>query len=142
MLVVDANIAVKWFSKERGSDLALFVMKRQTLLYAPEIIHWEVLGGILKAARRGEVAADDARESCSNWLQFLDDRNILLWESKSLQKTAIELSLSLGHGFQDCLYLALAMELEAELITADEPFWKRAIPTYLRISYLFEPPAS
>jgi predicted nucleic acid-binding protein len=136
VLVVDANIAVKWFSNEDDSVLALEITERKTLLYAPELIQWEVLAGICKNAKKSNANADVIKDSCQQWFDFLDNRDILIWDNKSLQSKAIDLSVSLQHQFQDCLYLALAMELDAELITADKTFAKRAMSCFSRISFL------
>jgi predicted nucleic acid-binding protein len=39
---------------------------------------------------------------------------------------AVRLSLAIRHALQDCLYLALAMRLDAELAIADSTFAARA----------------
>jgi predicted nucleic acid-binding protein len=49
---------------------------------------------------------------------------------------AIELTLQIRHNLQDCLYLAAARKLGAELITADGKFRDRVHPFDSRVTLL------
>jgi predicted nucleic acid-binding protein len=54
--------------------------------------------------------------------------NVQLVPEESILKQAIELSVKIRHSLQDCLYLAVAEMHRIPLITADEPFFKKASP--------------
>jgi predicted nucleic acid-binding protein len=49
---------------------------------------------------------------------------------------ASNLALALGHPLKDCIYLALAMELECELVTCDAKFAAKAASTWDRVRVL------
>ena len=125
MIVVDANVAIKWFLREPGSDAALELLSGVEQLVAPDLIEIEVPGALTRSFRQGYITEAIARERCSAWADRLSDGAITLLSSQSLLSEATTLSLEIRHSLQDCLYLAAAKHLGADLITADRPFWKR-----------------
>jgi len=77
-----------------------------------------------------EVAAALTREQPSTATRSLEDRWKVRWEgveSASIYRLAAELSIRLGHHLFDTLYHAAALtHREANLITADERYYKKA----------------
>jgi predicted nucleic acid-binding protein len=51
---------------------------------------------------------------------------------------AAGIALRLGHPLADCLYLALAIELDCDLATCDAKFQARASSAYPRVQLLSE----
>jgi predicted nucleic acid-binding protein len=49
---------------------------------------------------------------------------------------ASQLALDLGHPLKDCLYLALAMELDCDLVTCDARFAEKAKGVWDRVRVL------
>ena len=123
--VVDASVAVKWFSRERESDReAAFALRRrhvegQTRLIVPELFLLEVPNAI-KFAKR---ASDDELAHVITTLHDLDlqiERHS--WDV--LRKTnAIAWAYNLT--WYDGLYVALAEVLGYPLITADETLMRK-----------------
>lgn len=119
--VVDASVAVKWLVSEDGSDAAEAL--RGVDLHAPTLLPVEV-GNVLRTlARRGDLTDDGARSA----FDLLLAAPLRLHDpDPALMRGALDLALGLGHPIYDCLYLALAIDLGAPLVTADGRFHRAA----------------
>ena len=134
MIVVDANVAVKTYMVEAGSDAATKLLSGPSRLLAPELIRQEVCGALCRRVRQGELEPEDAEARCKHWLALLEKGIITLTPDQELLPQAIGLSTKLKHPLADCLYLAIAQQFKIPLITADHPFHDRAKPLYKKIS--------
>lgn len=124
--VVDGSVAAKWYFPEPGHEAADRVLAAridgERELFAPDLIVPEFLNVLWKRVRRRECSRDAA------------DRILELWEvdrpeivpSSALAGQALALAVELGHSAYDCLYLALALELDAALVTADRALARSA----------------
>ncbi|MGH9557060.1 MAG: type II toxin-antitoxin system VapC family toxin [Terriglobales bacterium] len=119
--VIDASVAVKWFTPEPDSPAALRLLEDQRLeqiaLTAPDLLSAEVGNALWKlSALRRKIAYSEARQSYQDFLDLaLDLRPV-----SSLAPLALDIALTGKHTFYDSLYVALALEEQCELITADE----------------------
>lgn len=136
MIVVDANVAAKWYLPEAGSEAALALMDGPELLFAPDLIRLEVLAAITRRVRTGEATAEAAMTQCQSWRRHLRAGAVTMLPEQDILDDAIRLALEIRHTLQDCLYLAVARKLDASLITADKPFQERASRFYSRVSLL------
>lgn len=136
MIVVDANVAAKWYLPEIGSEAALELMDGANLLFAPDLIRLEVLAAITRRVRNGEATAEVSMTRCDNWLRHLRAGAVKVLPEQDILDDAVRLSMEIRHTLQDCLYLAVARKLDATLITADKPFQERASRFYSCISLL------
>jgi predicted nucleic acid-binding protein len=136
MIVLDASVAVKAYLEEAGSDAATALLTGQEKLLAPELIRIEVSAALCRRVRKGELAADEAAIRCEHWLTRLKAGLFTLTPDQELLPSAIDMAVALKHPLQDCLYLAAARMLDAELVTADRTFLERASASYGRISLL------
>ena len=117
--VVDASVAVKWLVEEPLSDYAVRLLENDVVLVAPELLFAEVANALWTIARRGNISADDVREA----LSVLDDAPLSVPESmKHLIPAAARLAIDLDHAVYDCLYLALAIQEQRPVVTADQRF--------------------
>jgi predicted nucleic acid-binding protein len=138
MIVVDANIAAKWLLPEPGSDEAIALQEGPHQLVAPDLIRLEVAAAITRRVRADKkpLPPKEAVRRYQKWIRLLDQATISLIPESDLLAEAVDLAVLIKHPLQDCLYLAAAIRLDAELITADETFLKRAIRHYPRVSLL------
>ncbi len=136
MIVVDANVAAKWYLPEVGTDAALELMEGPSRLIAPELVRLEVLAAISRCVRTGEAGLEETKKRCGDWLRHLRTGAITLISEGELLDAALTLSLEIKHNLQDCLYLAAARHADATLITADRTFRNRAFPFDNRIALL------
>jgi predicted nucleic acid-binding protein len=136
VIVIDANVAVKWYIPERGTEAALELMSGPSQLLGPELIRLEVLAAISRRVRNGESTTKEARSRCDNWFNHLREGAVSLIPEADVLQDALALSFTVRHALQDCLYLATAQRLDAPLVTADRRFCERAKSVYKAISLL------
>jgi predicted nucleic acid-binding protein len=136
MMVLDANVAVKAYLEETGSEAATELLAGPTKLLAPELIRTEVARALCRRVRMGELEAGEAEDRCLHWLGELDKGLFRLTPDRELLPEAIALSTKLRHPLQDCLYLAVAIRCNAPLLTADRPFRDRVRTFYKKVSLL------
>ena len=113
-VVVDASVAVKWLVKEQGSDKALAL--NMLRLHAPSLLVAECALALWRKVRAGDLDALDAVTR----LGALRHAPLTFAADHELAQTAMPLALELGHPIYDCMYIALALELAAPLVTADK----------------------
>jgi len=138
VIVVDASLAAKWILWEDGShDAIAFLSRYRTMLCAPDLIVIEVSGAITRVARMAEIDDSDASQMLDWWLGDFGSAALELRRSSAaLVRAATRLSIDVAHPVQDCLYLALAIELDADLVTCDAKFQRKVAQTYRRVRLL------
>lgn len=112
-VVVDASVAVKWLVREADSDKAFAL--RMLRMYAPALLVAECGNALCRKVRTGEVASEDAAPR----LKALRHAPVTLMPDQELAQDAVPVAVELAHPIYDCLYVALAVQLDAPLITAD-----------------------
>ena len=123
LFVVDASVAAKWFLPADGetlADEALQLLRRYTAgrirLTVPDIFWAEFANILWKAVRRGrwtKASADAA-------LAAMKERNLPTVPSFDLLHEAFAIANAFDRSVYDSLYVALAVNSKAELLTADE----------------------
>ena len=122
-LVVDASVAIKWFVGAideqhiaQADAVAAAIERSETELLAPG--HWtaEVIAVL---ARRDPRLVDRA-------LLALDDMTPTLIFGVAVLERAADMAITLGHHLFDTLYHAVALEVGATLVTADEVYFNKA----------------
>lgn len=115
-LVIDASIAVKWFIPERGSIEAIKLLNSSIQLFAPDIIRPEVANTLWKLHTRKMLSVDEASKIIENFVSS----PIEICSSDALIAPAFEIATAARRTVYDSLYLALAIERNSVLITADQ----------------------
>lgn len=138
MIVVDASLATKWLVQEADNDVALHFLRRfRTDLAAPDLLLNEVSSAIVRRANMREMTAADAVERVGEWIALWDRGPIAKYRLTGGRiAEATQIALRLGHPLADCVYLALALELDCDLATCDAKFHAKAIPSYPRVKLL------
>ena len=114
-LVVDASVVIKWVVPEAGTIEALDLLERFAPC-APDLVVAECADILWKKVIRGEL---DAREA-DTAARLLEASALETRGTRHLLGRATALAVSLGHPAYDCLYLALAGEMNLPFVTADE----------------------
>ncbi len=114
--IVDASVAVKWVVEERGSEAAAALRGEE--LHAPDWILVECANVLWAKARRRELTWEEAYRG----LALLLEAPLTLAPASELVEKALTLAHELAHPVYDCLYLALAFDWDAPLVTADARF--------------------
>lgn len=117
-LVVDASVAVKWFLPEPDSGEALRLAAAPFVPIAPSLLWSELANAVWKRIRRGEV-------ELSVWPAMADTLSLAVEfriVRPELLGKAIGIAVEFSHPVYDCQYLALAIEEDAPIVTADRRF--------------------
>jgi predicted nucleic acid-binding protein len=114
--VVDASVVIKWFVDEVHAESAQRLQEDQYELFAPDLL-WPECGNILwKKVRRGELTLDEARLIWSS----LEQQPISAFQSRLVLELALEVAFDTNRTVYDSCYLALAMLIGCQLVTADQ----------------------
>ena len=117
-LVVDASVAVKWLVAEEDSDAADRLLAGGDDLYAPRLMVSEVANAVWRKARMGEI--ERGRDGI---LMAAVSEMPVHWSSdETVCVDAVRLAVALDRPVYDCVYLALAHRVDAQLVTADARF--------------------
>jgi predicted nucleic acid-binding protein len=119
-LVVDASVVAKWLFAEVDSDKARDIYSQARLhklsLIAPQILPAEIGSVLFIRILRGLLQPEEA------WALYtrFGLASPALHEISTLSSAALELALHYRHSVYDCLYVALAMREQSDLVTADQ----------------------
>jgi predicted nucleic acid-binding protein len=122
-IVLDASVAVKWAVPSAEEPLtaeSVVLLKRFTdgrVNFIVPDIFWAEVGNVLwKGVRQqrwsrkvAHVAASEMREHTFHTISSFD-----------LLPEALEIAIAYDRSLYDCLYVALAIQFQIEMITADE----------------------
>jgi predicted nucleic acid-binding protein len=113
--VVDASVAIKWFVPEVHHEAARRLLREGFELLSPDRVRSEVGNVLWKKWRRGELSAGEAVAILRDFGRF----PLRIRSSESLMEGAWVVAERFGRSFYDGLYVALAVETESSLVTAD-----------------------
>jgi predicted nucleic acid-binding protein len=117
--VVDASVAVKWLVSEAFSEEAASLLDSGATLIAPELLLAEAANALWALCRRGDIAREDFAEA----VEVLKAAPVVPHPMRQLAASAARLAIDLGHPAYDCFYLALAVQEQYPVITADRRFF-------------------
>lgn len=113
--VVDASVAIKWFVPEVHHEAARRLLREGFELLSPDLVRAEVGNVLWKKWRRGELSAGEAVAVLRDFGRF----PLRIRTSEPLMEGAWAVAERFGRSFYDGLYVALAVETESSLVTAD-----------------------
>lgn len=117
--VVDASIVVKWLVNEEHSERAAELLNGGSTLVAPALVFAEAANALWAMHRRGDIAANDLAEA----VRTLRAAPVSLPVSMpQLTAAAARLAADLDHPVYDCFYLALGVQTQYPVVTADARF--------------------
>ena len=117
--VVDASVAVKWLVAEEWSDESSRLLETGATLIAPELLFAEVSNALWAMHRRGDITVDDLADATD----ALKSAPVAIpVPMRRLAAAATRLAADLGHPAYDCFYLALAVQEQYPVVTADTRF--------------------
>jgi predicted nucleic acid-binding protein len=136
--VVDASVGVKWiplfFSEPLVSKAKQYLERRsagEIALVVPDLFWPEVTGVLCRAARRGVCKLDEAETA----LAALQDLHLPTLSSPTIANPALGIAVKYGRSIYDSMYVALAVHLHSQLITADEKL-ANALAAHLPVIWL------
>lgn len=138
MIIVDASLAVKWFLDEPLSSAAGEILARHAgNIIVPDIMLVEVSGALVRNANVVKSSHANILVALNRLETLFADGDIAARRTSSLEmRRCADLAIDLGHPLKDCIYLALAMELECDLVTCDTKFAAKAQGVWDRVLVL------
>ena len=122
--VIDASTAFKWFIPEVLSDAAESLLKSEQQMIAPDFMLIEISNIFWKKIKRGEMTELE----CENALYYMTQGPISYFRTdSSLLFHAMHIANRMDHPIYDCIYLALAEQQAASVVTADKKFCEQAV---------------
>jgi predicted nucleic acid-binding protein len=117
-IIVDASVALKWVLEEDGSDRAEPVSEGRELLTSA--LSWPEAGNaIASRVRRHELSRARASDAMRDLRAApLGTRPL----NADLAAAALNIACDLAHPIYDCCYLALAVQENSIVVTADRRF--------------------
>lgn len=113
--IIDASFAIKWLIPEEGTDKALAVLDNLKRFLVPDLFLIESDSIVTKKVRRRELDVSDAAKLQHKIRQF----PYVIIPYGDISKFSLELSCTMAISHYDACYLAVAIEYEAVLYTAD-----------------------
>jgi predicted nucleic acid-binding protein len=136
--VIDASVAAKWFLPPSGEPLADEALRLLTgyadgrFGFVVPDLFWAECGNILwKAVRQGRWSRDAAEKA----ILALKHRSFSTTSSLDLLEEAFSIAATFDRTLYDSLYVALAVRLKAEMVTADERL-ANALAAHLPVKWL------
>ena len=117
--MVDASVVVKWLVDEVHSEEAAALLSGGTTVIAPALVFAEAANALWAMRRRGDISPDDLVDA----VEALRAAPVAI-PVPTLQLTAVaaRLAVDLDHPIYDCFYLALAVQTQYPVVTADTRF--------------------
>lgn len=125
IVVVDANVAVRWSIRDESSLAADRLLGNDVLAFAPDLVIPELANTLWKMERASEISAEQASRALMEIPRGFDR----LFGTAAFFERAVEIARALKHPAYDCFYLALSERLKAPLITLDRKLFDRTRST-------------
>jgi predicted nucleic acid-binding protein len=117
VFVVDASVVIKWFIPEVDSAAARRLLDQDHAYFAPDLLFAELANTIWKKVRAGHLQPEQSERLMTDFTAIA----VETISCRALAHDAQSLAVAIGRSAYDALYLALAIRLDTQLITADEP---------------------
>ena len=124
-LVVDASVSVKWLVAEEGSDAAERLLAGNDELHAPRLMASEIANALWRKVRLGQVE----RRQAGVLMAAVSEMPLRWCADETVCVDAVRLAVALDRPVYDCVYLALAHRIDAQMVTADVRFANSLEPT-------------
>ena len=138
LFVIDASVAAKWVLPDRSEallDEAEQLLARyargHARLVVPDLF-WAEFGNILwKAVRRGRCT----QKAAATGLATMRKRGLPTIPSDTLVEAAFAIAAAFDRTVYDSLYIALAIDCQGQLVTADEKL-ANAVAAHFPVKWL------
>jgi predicted nucleic acid-binding protein len=114
--VVDASVAVKWMFPETLAAEALRLQSPVHRLHAPAFIEVELANVLWKKLRQGLVT----RAEADAFIAQLPNLPLVRHADSVLVPAAFDLADRTGRSVYDSMYLAVAIQVAGQMVTADD----------------------
>lgn len=116
--VIDACVAIKWFLPENNYQKAGKILNSHNQFFAPDLFQIELDSIITKKVRQRLIESEDAYDM----YEEIRHIPIQIISYSAIGKLAFDLSVGLPITQYDACYLAVAIEYDTQVISADMRF--------------------
>lgn len=113
--VVDASVVAAAFFRDEHADACRALLASGRTLHAPDLLDAEVANVIWKRQRLGEIDAQEAADLLADVLRL----PLKIAPTAPLAEAALQIALAADRTVYDCLYVAVAVQEDAVLLTGD-----------------------
>jgi predicted nucleic acid-binding protein len=117
--VIDASVAVKWFVPEVHAAAAGRFLAPDNDLYAPDLLPSEFGNILWKKVRRDELTKHEAERIIAE----LENAPLPFILSLDLLAEAFKVAIDTERTVYDSMYLALAVRMGCQMVTADRKLY-------------------
>ena len=125
ILVSDASVVVKSVLTEDDSEVARRLMNGEHELHVPRVLAVELANALWSKVRSGLLTPSEVLESLESALAL----ELEWFNDEELADDALRIAIALNHPVYDCMYLALAYQVDGTLVTADTRFFNTVSAT-------------
>jgi len=125
VIVVDANVAIKWVVEQPHFERARDIVARGMVLMVPAMFVAEVTSTLWRYVRTNQISASQARAGLASILSQIS----IFEQDADLAEEALDRGTELNCAPYDCFYLALAMRRGGPFVTVDKRFINRLANT-------------
>ena len=127
-LVIDASIVMSWLLADEHDDKVVVLIEEcianRALMYAPQVITYEVVNGLKTSIARNRVSLELAKKLVDDF----DQLHLQIINEIDLHQL-IELSVAHNISVYDGAYASLAQKLNAPLCTKDQKLANKISPS-------------
>jgi predicted nucleic acid-binding protein len=125
VIVVDANVAIKWVVEQPHFERAREIVAKGVSLLVPGMFVAEVTSTLGSYARSKTITEGQAQDG----LRSILDQISLFEQDTNLAEEALSKGSELNYPPYDCFYLVLAIRRGVPFVTADSRFINRLAAT-------------
>ena len=113
--IIDASFALKWFFPEENSEIARSFLSEKNRFVVPDLFWIETSNIISKKVRKRELSINEAERI----IQILESMTFVTVAFDKIKEEAFFISTRFSITLYDACYLAVAVNYEGNLFTAD-----------------------
>jgi predicted nucleic acid-binding protein len=121
MRVVDASVVIKWHIDEVDSEAAQSLRRSAASFAVPDLLFLETASTVCKNVRRGLMPSDRALEI----IESIVDGPFVVYSTQALARNAVRIGLARDVSPYDASYVALAISIRADFVTADRRLFNK-----------------
>jgi predicted nucleic acid-binding protein len=122
MRVVDASIVVKWhIADEIDAEAAQTLRRTHERFAVPDLLFVEAATVVWKNVRRGLMSPDRATQVTD----LIADGPFVVYDNQSLARDAVRIAIARDITPYDASYIALAISLGTDCVTADRKLFSK-----------------